>query len=192
MKDVQPNVFVYTENGKASVRMDKIILLFLSEIDENLVGALRRHLEQTFNRQIDARYKISSLEYAYDANRKQYKSPKILSRLQRLKRDPCDKIMGVVDVDLCSPGYDFVYGEAKMSSGVATLSVYRLRPKSRSRDSGSKVFRQRVIREAMHEIGHLYGLGHCKKSKCVMRSCTCSSEVDKAGYRFCTNCSKRL
>jgi archaemetzincin len=172
--------------------MDKLILLFLSEIDVSLVGLLKQHLEQTFNRLIDTRYKIGNLEYAYEADRKQYKSPKILSRLQRVKRGPRDKIMGVVDVDLYSPGYDFVYGEAKISSGVATLSIYRLRPKSHSGHSGLKVFRQRVIREALHEVGHLHGMDHCNKPKCVMRACTCLAEVDKAGNEFCSECKEHL
>jgi archaemetzincin len=172
--------------------MDKIIILFISEIDDSLVRALKQHLEQLFNHPVDTRNKTRSLEYAYDADRKQYKSPKILSRLQRLKRDPEDKIMGVVDVDLYAPGYEFVYGEAKISSGVATLSMYRLHPKGSPKQSQLKVFRERVIREALHEIGHLYGLGHCKRSRCIMRACTSLTEVDQAGNKFCLKCTEAL
>ncbi len=167
--------------------MGKIVLLILFEIDENLVKALKQRLEQTFKHPVDVKYKADNLEYAYDSRRKQYGSPRLLSRLRRRKKNPDDKIMGVVDVDLYSPGYDFVYGEAEISSGIATLSVYRLLGKSRQRNSVSKLIVARVVREAIHEVGHLYGLGHCT-SKCAMRACTCLAEVDKAGNKFCPEC----
>ncbi len=172
--------------------MDKIILVLLSEINESLVDILKQHLGQTFDRQIDIRRKDVNLGYAYEADRKQYNSPRILSRLQRIKKGDADKILGVVDVDLYSAGYDFVYGEAKPSSGVATLSLYRLHPKNRIQNSVSKKFHERVLREALHEVGHLFGLGHCKCAKCVMRTCTCLSEVDAAGNKFCSECTARL
>ena len=172
--------------------MDKIILLLLSEMNECLVEILKKHLEQTFNRQVDVRRKNSNLEYAYEADRKQYNSPRILSRLQRIKRGDGDKILGVVDLDLYSAGYDFVYGEAKPSSGAATLSIYRLHSKNYSGKTVSKIFQERVIREALHEVGHLYGLGHCVNATCVMRACTCLSEVDAAGNKFCSECTARL
>lgn len=172
--------------------MDKINLVLLSEINESLVDILKQHLAQTFDRQIDVRRKNGNLEYAYKADRKQYNSPRILSRLQRIKKGDADKILGVVDVDLYSAGYDFVYGEAKPSSGVATLSIYRLHPKNRSKNSVSKKFQERMVREALHEVGHLYGLGHCEDAKCVMRACTCLPEVDAAGNKFCSECAARL
>jgi archaemetzincin len=172
--------------------MDRIILVLLSEINENLVDILTQHLEQTFSRQIDVRRKNGNLEYAYEADRKQYNSPRILSRLQRIKKGDGDKILGVVDADLYSAGYDFVYGEAKPSSGVATLSLYRLHPKNYTRKTVSKIFQERVIREALHEVGHLYGLGHCGYAKCVMRACTSLPEVDAAGNKFCSECTARL
>ena len=49
------------------------------------------------------RYKLGTLEYAYNAKRKQYISPTLLSRLNRVKRGNGDKILGVVNVDLYSP-----------------------------------------------------------------------------------------
>ncbi|MFC2068039.1 hypothetical protein ACFLTP_03390 [Chloroflexota bacterium] len=54
--------------------------------------------------------------------------PRLLSRLRRIKKNCHDKIIGLVEVDLYSPEFDFVFGEAEISSGVATVSLYRLEP----------------------------------------------------------------
>ena len=172
--------------------MDKIILLMLSEIDSRFIIELCQSLEKTFNRQVEIRNKVGSLEYAYDAARYQYKSPLLLSRLRRMKKEWGDKILGVVDVDLYSPGYDFIYGEADMDTGAATLSINRLVTNAQSIQGNLNLSTDRIIREATHEIGHLYGLGHCPDPQCVMRTCTCIPEVDAAGGGLCAACTEKL
>jgi len=172
--------------------MSNIILVLLSNIDDGLVAVLKQRLENTFNSSVRVVSAMEDLAYSYDVDRKQYRSPLLLERLERINRSREHKILGVVDVDLYSPGYDFIYGEANQSTGIATLSTYRLRSRKSNRQSALKVFRERVVREALHEVGHLFGLGHCTSPKCVMRTCICSAEVDKAGNEFCPQCHTRL
>ena len=172
--------------------MSKIILVLLSQIDFQIIEPLSQSLEKTFYRPIEIKLEPGSLEYAYDAARKQYKSPLILSRLRRMKKGTGDKIMGVTGVDLYSTGYDFVYGEADIRAGVATLSINRLVTEGRDSSPDLGLITERIIREATHEIGHLFGLGHCRDQKCVMRTCTCLSEVDEAQGGLCSECYKQL
>ena len=106
--------------------MGKIILVLLSEINKHVLEVLKQGIEQTFDRTVETRTKIRKLDYNYDSNRDQYISPRLLSRLRRIKKDYHDKILGIVDVDLYSPEFDFVFGEAEIGSGVATVSLYRL------------------------------------------------------------------
>jgi len=183
------NIRVFPHRTKS---MHKIIIVLLSEIDTHFTDALRQNIEKTFNHPVEVRNKINSLEYAYDPIRDQYKSPFLLSRLKRVKRSPGDKIMGVADVDLYSPGYDFVYGEADVNAGVATLSINRLITGEQDIPSNLNLYIDRIIREATHEIGHLYGLVHCSDQKCVMRTCTCVPEVDAAGGGLCNTCMENL
>jgi archaemetzincin len=170
--------------------MDSIILILFSDIDSHLIEVLKENLSSTFRRSVEVRYKIRKLDSAYDASRNQYISPRLLSRLKRIKRDPTDKILGITDVDLYSPDYDFVYGEADINSGVATLSVFRLSQAHNTIDIDT--FEDRAVREAIHEMGHLFGLGHCRNPRCVMTTCTCVEEVDRAGSKFCITCNKEM
>ena len=169
--------------------MSKIILLFLSGINPDLVSALQISLHKTFDSDIEIRQQVTDLRYAYDSKRKQYISPFVLARLRSVKKDPHDKILAVADVDMYSPGYDFVYGEADMKAGIATLSIYRLINGEDGIPAAPGMLRERVIREAKHEIGHLFGLGHCNHAGCVMRTCTCAEEVDAANGGFCETCA---
>ena len=169
--------------------MRKIILIFLSEINPALANELRNSLHETFHRNIETRHQVTDLRYAYDSKRKQYISPRVLSRLGNIRKDRDAMILAVSDVDMYSPGYDFVYGEADISAGIATLSIYRLVNGEDGIHATPKVLQERVIREAKHEVGHLFGLGHCNSATCVMRTCTCVEEVDAANCGFCETCA---
>jgi len=172
--------------------MDRIILVLLSETDPRLLEVLKPGLEKIFNRTVEIQSRIRSLDSAYDSRRGQYSSPRMLSWLRRIKKSPGDKVLGIANVDLYSPGYEFVYGEAEMSSGTATLSIYRLRSRKRNSNFDPAVFAERALREGIHELAHLFYVGHCQRPKCVMRLCTCLEEVDRAGNQFCPGCQREL
>jgi archaemetzincin len=165
----------------------RIILVILAEIDDYLILEIRRILEITFKRPVEMKFSVQSLGYAFDSKRQQYASPRLISRLRRIKKNQGDVVLGITDVDLYSPDYDFVYGEAEMASGVATLSTYRLK-NHQGRQVSLELIKDRLSREAIHELGHLYKLGHCANPDCVMHPCTCVEDVDKSGHKYCDRC----
>jgi archaemetzincin len=169
--------------------MGKIILVLLSDINRHILEVLKQGIEQTFDRTVETRAKIRSLDYTYDSSRDQYISPRLLSRLRRIKKDCHDKILGIVDVDLYSPEFDFIFGEAEIGSGVCTVSLYRLRY---GLHPDSKVFEERAVKESVHELGHLFHLDHCTNPKCVMHFSTSLVDVDMKGKVFCSKCQQKL
>ena len=153
---------------------------------------LKQRIGKTFNRVVETKARIRSLEKAYDPSRNQYISPRLLSRLRRIKKDSYDKILGIVDVDLYSPDFDFIFGEAEINSGIATLSLYRLQTEQYGLYPDVKVFEERTAKEAVHELGHLYNLGHCPNPKCVMHFSTSLIDIDTKGKDFCSKCRQSM
>jgi archaemetzincin len=172
--------------------MGKIILVLLSKINKHILEVLKQGIEKTFDRTVETRVKVRSLDYTYDSSRNQYISPRLLSRLRRIKKDYRDKILGIVDVDLYSPEFDFIFGEAEINSGVATVSLHRLLPEGYGLYPDSKVFEERAVKEAVHELGHLYHLDHCANPECVMHFSTSLVDVDMKGKSFCSKCQQKL
>ncbi|ODS32583.1 MAG: peptidase [Candidatus Scalindua rubra] len=103
-----------------------------------------------------------------------------------------DRILGIVDIDLYVPELTFVFGEADIAKKVAVISLTRLRQEFDDLPENLTLFRNRIITEAVHELGHTYGLRHCTNNNCVMFFSNTLSDTDQKGAVLCSNCKKIL
>ncbi|MCS7280172.1 MAG: archaemetzincin [Desulfobacterota bacterium] len=125
----------------------------------------------------------------YNPSRKQYNSSQFL--IQLLNNHPKDalRILGVTDVDLFIPILTFVFGEAQLNGIAGVVSVHRLNNKFYGLPENEELLRKRLIKEAIHELGHTYGLVHCLTPGCVMNSSTYVEDIDEKSEFFCSYCS---
>jgi archaemetzincin len=107
-------------------------------------------------------------EESHDSLRRQYTSSKIIGKMRALRTAKSGLILGVADVDLFVPELNFVFGEADTYSDVVIISLSRLRQEFYGLQPDRKLLRERVVKEAIHELGHACGLDHCDSPYCVM------------------------
>ena len=100
-----------------------------------------------------------------------------------------DWTLGITAADLCAPGLSFVFGEATVGGCCALVSLARLREGAEG-DPGT--FERRLLVEAVHEMGHLAGLGHCPDPGCVMFASAEVEDSDRKGPEPCAECAERL
>ena len=173
--------------------MQHIILVQMSDFDPVILDVISQAAGKAFKRPVEIRRRIvKDLSYAFDPDREQYNSPRLLARLRHVKREPPDKVLGVVDVDLFSPEFEYIYGEADVGAGLATLSLYRLHPEFFGQLPDHALFEERAVKEAVHELGHLFGLVHCRDKNCVMRFCPDPEDVDEKTREICSRCRKKI
>ena len=55
-----------------------------------------------------------------------------------------------------------------------------------------KIFYGRIIKESVHELGHVFGLRHCENRKCVMHFSNSIEDTDIKTHVFCKNCKNIL
>lgn len=132
------------------------------------------------------------LDEGYDPVRNQYNSSWILSRLLELVPDENCKILGVTGVDLYVPVLTFVFGEAQVEGKAAVVSSYRLRDELYGLPRNPERLKERLEKEAIHELAHTFGLIHCREPECVMHSYTYAEEIDFKSKDFCNACSTIL
>lgn len=128
---------------------------------------------------------------SYNSERDQYVSSLILDEvLSYFNPETEDKVLGIADVDAYSGNLNFVFGEAYVNGKAAVIYLKRLRPEFYGMGPDDGLFLQRVLKEAVHEIGHTLGLGHCEDPKCVMHFSNSIIDTDYKDYNFCEKCKK--
>jgi archaemetzincin len=135
----------------------------------------------------------AALEFgpAFDQTRGQYSSTVLLSQLSGRNPDG-GKFIALVDVDLYIPVLTYVFGEAELGGVAAIVSTHRLSNRLYGLPDDHRLFLDRVAKEIIHELGHLFGLIHCRGFECVMRSSTYVEEIDLKRSSPCAECARAL
>jgi len=129
---------------------------------------------------------------AFDPVRGQYSSTKILRWVLRDVPADAGKIVAITDNDLFIPVLTFVFGEAQLGGKGAVVSTARLRLDFNGHPSPPRLFRARLLKECMHELGHTFGLTHCISSRCVMSRANTVRDVDGKDWSLCRDCKRLL
>jgi archaemetzincin len=124
---------------------------------------------------------------AYDPRRKQWSTSKILAWMATA--GPPGKVLAVTDQDLFIPILTFVFGEAQLGGRAAVVSTARLGEPGLP---DPRVALERLAKEAVHELGHCYGLVHCDSPGCVMGRSSTARDVDRKRGEFCPRCRDRV
>ncbi len=124
---------------------------------------------------------------AWDPRRKQWSTARILAWLCTV--GPPGKVLAVTDQDLFIPILTFVFGEAQLDGRAAVVSTARLGEPGLP---DPRIALERLAKEAVHEIGHCFGLVHCDAPGCVMGRSASARDVDRKRGDFCQKCRERV
>lgn len=172
--------------------MDGLLVVEVGTLPAGAAAELARFLSHSLGIVCNVSTKILDPTPAYDARRNQFDARALLERLAETDRPPGHAVLGVADVDLCSPVFTFVFGEAKHGGHTAVVSLHRLRPEGYGLPADPDLLSARARRVTLHEAGHLSGLLHCREPDCVMRFSGVAEELDLLRDELCLPCREVL
>lgn len=149
-------------------------------------------LESIFKRQTRLVPPIDLSSEGFDPDRKQFHSTTILRSIPLFDLEENKKTLGVVSVDIFREGLNFVFGEAFVGGDRALISLKRLLPEFYGTSPNFDLFADRAIKEAVHEIGHTFGLSHCRDFRCIMHYSNVIEHTDLKGPDFCIRCKSHI
>lgn len=156
--------------------------------DRTLLGHVVKHVGKAFHAEV-REFTAPGPRHAFDPRRNQHSSGEILKWLLPLAPQG-GKVLGITDRDLFIPILTYVFGEAQLDGAAAVVSTARLGDELAF--LGERVLRERLVKEAVHELGHCFGLRHCHTPGCVMGRAAGVRDVDEKGQGLCTDCRARL
>jgi len=159
--------------------------------DEDALEAVRAQAERALGVHARLLHSPGRPVDTFDVYRQQHSTERILRWLDIARPRQAHKILGVSDADLFTPVLAFVFGEAQLGGAAAVVSTARLAaPEAVAHGAGP--FRARLVKEAIHELGHTFGLIHCAHRTCVMARSANLAQVDAKDDLLCHDCLVRL
>ena len=174
--------------------MQIILQPILFQPSKDIISPLEKILSEEFNASIVTASPIKEIsDQLFDKQRKQWKSNHILQWiLYMYKPSKSRKILAICDFDAYSGHLNFVFGEAYVEGSISAIYLPRLRQEFYGLKPDESLFYQRIVKEAVHELGHAFGLNHCNNIKCVMYFSNSLHDTDIKENSLCIICRTRL
>ncbi len=195
---------------------EKINILILNDIGRSILRYLQKNLASIFNNNIPLSKHVIVPASFYKIEKKQYDGRKLLGFLAEnlMLKEAKNINLAIFDRDLFKGNLDHVFGLAAPFPRICVISIIRLHPhfekdyfqeglKKRKmgkfplsvrRLTGKEktLYYERILKEAMHGIGHTMGLVHCSNSFCIMSPSNMLEDIDNKEIRFCRSCTQSI
>ena len=127
---------------------------------------------------------------AYNERRRQVD----IKRLIESFRGEYNVKSNVVDIillyrDLYIDGRNYIFSATHVASKTIIISLFRLLyGLNLGNPDDESLFRERLYKEVIHELGHLIGLDHCIDDSCVMSFSSDIAHLDRKNPLLCDRC----
>jgi archaemetzincin len=172
--------------------MKLLQLLPIGNFDGGLMMELAPALADAFHMPTEILGRGLDPEFAFHRERQQYHSSELLHAMQPYVEPDSWRVLGVTTVDLYILILTFVFGEAQMGGPCGLVSAHRLRQEFYGLPSDGGVLRQRLLKEAVHELGHTLDLTHCSDYQCAMAPSHAVEWIDLKESMLCSACETRV
>ena len=172
--------------------MNIVHLLRIGKVEASLLERLAEAIPQL----LPVRCEILPFDLdplpAYHEERQQFHSSEMLQRMSGLMQPKDWRFLGIANLDLYIPILKYVFGEAQVGGPCALVSTHRLGQEFYGLATDQDLLSERLLKEAIHELGHTFDLRHCQDYNCVMASSHAVEWIDLRGRTFCNSCRAQL
>ncbi len=160
--------------------------------DKQMIQCLKENIEKYYHFRVMILPDHGLPEEAYYVPRNRYKAATLIKWLLQNKPVNADYIIGITANDISAKKEDMedfgIMGLGYRPGKSCIVSTFRIR------SADQKLFRGRLAKIALHEIGHNLGLDHCTNAEdCMMHAAEASiHQIDKEKLDLCGSCKKKI
>jgi archaemetzincin len=172
--------------------LENITLISFGYFDQEILERISPDISREFSFPVTTKSGNLDLSGFYDPSRRQYNGTALLNKINSDFASDSSKTLGLFTIDLFIPILTYIFGQAVLNGRIGIASTYRLNNERYGIKTDSMVVLERFRKEAIHELGHMFGLLHCSDPVCVMRSSTYVEDIDQKGLAMCHSCRTRF
>ncbi|MBI5572672.1 MAG: archaemetzincin family Zn-dependent metalloprotease [Desulfomonile tiedjei] len=160
----------------------------LGKVGPDVIRVVSDSLQGILRVPVDVEEETIIPQDAFMEGRNQYNAMTVIKFLANDRPHKSLKVLGVTQKDLCNPILTYVFGEAYMGGSAAVMSCHRLYTDQTGEPVSREQFLDRVVKVALHEIGHTFNIAHCHTDRCVMRASNSLMDLDSKLNYLCPYC----
>ena len=157
-----------------------------------MLESISGDVSRQFSVSVKQREGMLDISEFYDPARRQYDGSALLRKIDRQFGSEGEMTLGLFSVDLFIPILTYIFGQAYLNGHAGIVSVYRLSNERYGLQPDEEILKERLRKEVIHELGHMFGLIHCSDPLCVMRSSTYVEDIDQKSPNLCIKCSTAM
>jgi archaemetzincin len=168
--------------------LENITLITFGYFDQEILETIIPDISREFSLPVRTRSGNLDLGEFYDPSRRQYNGTSLLKKIDDEFAAETSKTLGLFNIDLFIPILTYIFGQAFLNGRIGIASLYRLSNERYGIKTDNAIMQQRFKKEAIHELGHMFGLIHCSDPVCVMRASTYVEDIDQKNHTLCPAC----
>lgn len=171
--------------------VSRISIVPVNTVDASFLTRLALCLEERFLFPCSVESTVRMPATVLNSVRKQLFLNTLLSKVVSATPQLDGYRLAITDFDLYKTSHQFIFGDASEEHRTAAVSMHRLRTEFYGEDADANLLFQRTLKEAVHDLGHVFGLKHCFNVRCAMYSSGSIYDTDNKLSHFCETCERR-
>jgi archaemetzincin len=179
-----------TEGGEegAPAVVGKICVVPIGEVAERDLAFARDVAEASFGREALVYEPLPLQEVYYYPERGQYGANGFLRYVEANAPRGAYRVLGVTAQDIFAGDLNFLFGIGRCPGKCAVVSTYRFGFYCDTAERRDVRFAKLIV----HELGHTFGLLHCRQTLCVMKFAVGYETLDGTRLAACARCERSL
>jgi archaemetzincin len=170
----------------------KIVVVPLGEVDFMLVNRLATNIGPVYGRSVDILKGMKMPDEALNIVRNQYYASILLAKLERVKANQKEFVLGVCEEDIYLPDESYIIGHSDTVSATAIVSLFRIRQEFYGLPEDEMKVYTRLFKQSIHQLAHLFDMTSCRNPRCINYYSQNMMDIDTKGEKFCDICKRHL